>query len=88
MPPLTVLVHGFFIFRRLQKPKAFSTPENKKPPAYAGGILFVGVAGFEPAAPCSQSRCANRTALYPVLNSDPDSYRDGEGVFYSLWPLL
>ena len=25
----------------------------------------VGVAGFEPATPCSQSRCANRTALYP-----------------------
>ena len=26
---------------------------------------FVGAAGFEPAAPCSQSRCANRTALRP-----------------------
>jgi ribosome biogenesis GTPase A len=26
---------------------------------------FVGVAGFEPATPCSQSRCANRTALHP-----------------------
>ncbi len=26
---------------------------------------LVGVAGFEPAAPCSQSRCANRTALHP-----------------------
>ena len=25
------------------------------------------MAGFEPAAPCSQSRCANRTALHPVL---------------------
>ncbi len=25
----------------------------------------VGVAGFEPATPCSQSRCANRTALHP-----------------------
>ena len=28
-------------------------------------LLAVGVAGFEPATPCSQSRCANRTALYP-----------------------
>ena len=28
--------------------------------------FFVGVAGFEPTTPCSQSRCANRTALHPV----------------------
>ncbi len=27
--------------------------------------FFVGVVGFEPTTPCSQSRCANRTALYP-----------------------
>ena len=26
---------------------------------------LVGVAGFEPTTPCSQSRCANRTALHP-----------------------
>ena len=26
---------------------------------------YVGVAGFEPTTPCSQSRCANRTALHP-----------------------
>ena len=26
---------------------------------------MVGVARFELAAPCSQNRCANRTALYP-----------------------
>jgi hypothetical protein len=26
---------------------------------------YVGVAGFEPATPWSQTRCANRTALYP-----------------------
>ncbi len=29
------------------------------------GSLQVGVAGFELATPCSQSRCANRTALRP-----------------------
>ena len=28
---------------------------------------IVGVAGFELATPCSQSRCANRTALHPVF---------------------
>ena len=27
--------------------------------------FFVGVKGFEPSTPCSQSRCANRTALRP-----------------------
>ena len=29
----------------------------------------VGVTGFEPMTPCSQSRCANRTALHPVQTS-------------------
>ncbi len=28
-------------------------------------FFCVGVAGFEPATPCSQSRCASRTALCP-----------------------
>ena len=28
--------------------------------------ILVGVPGFEPGTPCSQSRCANRTALHPV----------------------
>ena len=28
-------------------------------------FVLVGVAGIEPATPCSQSRCANRTALHP-----------------------
>ena len=30
-------------------------------------LLLVGVAGFEPATPCSQSRCASRAALYPEV---------------------
>ena len=32
-------------------------------------MLFscVGVPGFEPGTPCSQSRCANRTALHPEI---------------------
>ena len=29
--------------------------------------IFVGVKGFEPSTPCSQSRCANRTALRPEI---------------------
>ena len=28
-------------------------------------VIYVGVKGFEPSTPCSQSRCANRTALRP-----------------------
>ncbi len=28
---------------------------------------FVGAAGFEPATPWSQTRCANRTALRPEI---------------------
>ena len=46
-------------------------PQNEKEPEttirfqahYA--LFLVGVAGFEPTTPCSQSRCANRTALHP-----------------------
>ena len=34
-------------------------------------LFFVGVKGFEPSTPCSQSRCANRTALRPeCMSSD------------------
>ena len=33
---------------------------------FNGFICLVGVKGFEPSTPCSQSRCANRTALHPV----------------------
>ena len=39
---------------------------HKKRPSY-WMTSFVGAAGFEPAAPCSQSRCANRTAPCPEL---------------------
>ena len=30
-------------------------------------FYFVGATGFEPTTPCSQSRCANRTALRPEM---------------------
>ena len=30
-------------------------------------IINVGVVGFEPTTPCSQSRYASRTALYPEI---------------------
>ncbi len=42
---------------------------NKKTFAFQQRFLPpwpVGETGFEPATPCSQSRCANRTALHPV----------------------
>jgi hypothetical protein len=29
----------------------------------------VGIPGFEPGTPCSQSRYANRTALHPEIDS-------------------
>ena len=39
--------------------------------------MYVGAAGFEPAAPWSQTRCANRTALRPeqYFLSDPTGTR-------------
>jgi hypothetical protein len=33
------------------------------------GLCKVGVAGFEPATLWSQTRCANRAALHPVLSA-------------------
>ena len=38
---------------------------TKKGVTISRNSLTVGVAGFEPTTPCSQSRCANRTALHP-----------------------
>ena len=37
------------------------------------GFFRVGVPGFEPGTPCSQSRCANRAALHPELKVRPPS---------------
>ncbi len=43
--------------------------ENKKAFTYKckGLVISVGVAGFEPATSCSQSRRANRTTLHPGI---------------------
>ena len=38
---------------------------NEKKSYITVTLFSVGVAGFEPTTPCSQSRCANRTALHP-----------------------
>ena len=53
---------------------------------HANWLLFalklVEVAGFEPAAPCSQSRCANRTAPHLELSKNVNpkvDFRGGEG---------
>ncbi len=40
---------------------------HKKTSCNARGFYVVGVVGFEPTTPWSQTRCANRTALYPEL---------------------
>ena len=40
----------------------------KKETQNIASLLVVGIPGFEPGTPCSQSRCANRTALHPVLS--------------------
>ena len=38
---------------------------KKKKPHHCSSFFTVGIPGFEPGTPCSQSRCANRTALHP-----------------------
>lgn len=47
--------------------------------------FVVGVEGFELSTPCSQSRCANRTALHPELSVEKRSanigYIGDEGKF-------
>ena len=62
------LRHSGFLFSEHSSKQACVRSENKKAIAVAMAFLVVvGVAGFEPATPCSQSRCANRTALYPEV---------------------
>ena len=40
---------------------------NKRLDQWPSLFYFVGATGFEPTTPCSQSRCANRTALRPEM---------------------
>ena len=47
--------------------------------------IAVGMAGFEPAASCSQSRRANQAALHPVLLTCDNSCR--LSVRWSRWPI-
>ena len=48
-----------------EKTSNFRFPKNKDKMLIFNLLSFVGVKGFEPSTPCSQSRCANRTALRP-----------------------
>ena len=41
----------------------FRTSYYSRQPAF----IMVGAKGFEPSTPCSQSRCANQTALRPAF---------------------
>ena len=52
--------------RSARRPNGHSdTTKKVNSPSGKFTFLIVGVAGFEPTTPCSQSRCANRTALHP-----------------------
>ena len=46
-------------------PKKYKAKKTKTPIGEWSFFLFVGVVRFELTTPCSQSRCANRTALHP-----------------------
>ncbi len=52
------------------------------------GFFLVGVAGFEPATPCSQSRCANRTALHPVNLVAQNRGANKKKCFYIIKQIL
>ena len=41
--------------------------EMKSPPAHKASAAEVGMAGFEPATPWSQTRYTNRTVLHPAI---------------------
>jgi hypothetical protein len=58
---------AFLLPKPLEKLPFLTALENKKAAGLStdGFVCVVGAAGFEPAAPCSQSRCANRTAPRP-----------------------
>ncbi len=55
----------FFFIGGEEKPQEKQIEMRKALLKISEGLFNVGVAGFEPATPCSQSRCANRTALHP-----------------------
>ena len=55
-----------FVLLSLTRASSARAKNTKRPLTFVNDLcVLVGVAGFEPAAPCSQNRCANRTALYP-----------------------
>ena len=55
-----------FLFLPLTRASSARCKNKKRPLTCVNDLCaLVGVAGFEPAAPCSQNRCANRTAPRP-----------------------
>ena len=68
-PNKSYSLRSLLVFLPLFSEQALSQGHKKTAPL-AWPYCVVGVAGFEPAAPCSQSRCANRTALHPVLSAE------------------
>ena len=57
------LLSGLSSLAPLARPPHFSAPWLRP--------CLVGITGFEPVTPCSQSRCANRTAPHPVVLTLP-----------------
>ena len=57
------LLSGLFSLTPLARLPHFSAPWLRP--------CLVGITGFEPVTPCSQSRCANRTAPHPVVLTLP-----------------
>jgi hypothetical protein len=57
------------VVERLAKGSISGQPseEPSAPLLSRGFVLVVGTAGFEPATPCSQSRCADQAAPRPVV---------------------
>ncbi len=59
-------MQGFFVIAPGFEPGTYSLEVSCSIQlSYATYFIFVGVAGFEPAASCSQSRRDNRATLHP-----------------------
>jgi hypothetical protein len=68
--PFIRFAHLRVLFLLLRMNASIQRIAKTKPSRFhAKAFSFVGVAGFEPATLWSQTRCANRAALHPVLYS-------------------
>ena len=61
--PVFIKVIGF-------EPTAFAPPARRSKPAELHLVILVGKAGFEPATPCSQGKCATSLRYFPIIRLD------------------